>query len=336
MNKKRIYIISSTLLLIGLFAGLVQYVGVFNNLYAAENNPGHLWSEMDCDSNLCINTANSRVGIGKSSPQVTLDINGDLNVSGRIKIGNETTCNLETEGSIRYENKYFYGCNGTEWKIISDIEPCRDCFTDPRDGNVYKTVLINGKTWIAENMRYIPEGYSLGMNANYFDYYVFGASGTSIESAKESPFYLTYGVLYSGNASMGACPSGWHLPSDAEWFDLENYFATETCNSTRSATTNWDTCYGCSPAGNILRLGGTSGFNAQLSGTLAYSLYSGSKWQDVGSVGYYWTTQYYYTGNAKTARLFNFSGLVGRYNQLFYHNSVNTSWWSASVRCVKD
>ena len=47
MNKKRIYIISSTLLLIGLFSGLVQYVGMFDALYAAAVNPGHSWSQME-------------------------------------------------------------------------------------------------------------------------------------------------------------------------------------------------------------------------------------------------------------------------------------------------
>jgi uncharacterized protein (TIGR02145 family) len=27
-------------------------------------------------------------------------------------------------------------------------------FTDPRDGQTYKTVEINGKTWLAESLRY--------------------------------------------------------------------------------------------------------------------------------------------------------------------------------------
>jgi len=63
MNKKRFYIISSTLLLIGLFAGVVQYVGMFDALYAAATNPGHSWSQMECSEDLCIDAANHKVTI---------------------------------------------------------------------------------------------------------------------------------------------------------------------------------------------------------------------------------------------------------------------------------
>ena len=72
MNKKRIYIISSTLLLIGLFAGIVQYVGMFDALYAAATNPGHSWSQMECSTALCVDTVNNEVEINN------IKINGGL------------------------------------------------------------------------------------------------------------------------------------------------------------------------------------------------------------------------------------------------------------------
>jgi len=78
MNKKRFYIISSTLLLIGLFAGVVQYIGVIDTIYAAINNPGHSWSEMECSTALCIDTTNNRVGVGTMNPTQTLEINGNV------------------------------------------------------------------------------------------------------------------------------------------------------------------------------------------------------------------------------------------------------------------
>ncbi|MFA6368578.1 MAG: hypothetical protein WCX10_08485, partial [Bacteroidales bacterium] len=78
MNKKRFYIISSTLLLIGLFAGVIQYVGMFDALYAAATNPGHSWSQMECSTALCIDTTNNRVGVGTMNPTQTLEINGNV------------------------------------------------------------------------------------------------------------------------------------------------------------------------------------------------------------------------------------------------------------------
>jgi len=103
MNKKRIYIISSTLLLIGLFAGVVQYVGMFDALYAAAVNPGHSWSQMECSDVFCVDTINGRVGIGISSPSNKLHISGNLKITENIVdsldniIYNSETHKIETD-----------------------------------------------------------------------------------------------------------------------------------------------------------------------------------------------------------------------------------------------
>jgi uncharacterized protein (TIGR02145 family) len=104
---------------------------------------------------------------------------------------------------------------------------------DPRDGNRYKTVTIGNQIWMAENLKYLPSVNSIDYrsfcNATY---YVPGYDGESVEEAKATEYYKTYGVLYNWTAAMnyepyhtlspiqGACPPGWHLPSDSDWIAL--------------------------------------------------------------------------------------------------------------------
>ena len=77
--------------------------------------------------------------------------------------------------------------------------------TDPRDGNVYKTITINNVIWMVENLKYkAHEG------ASYFDNYA--------ENNSE------YGVLYDWKTATKVCPDGWHLPSGTEYHILINYF----------------------------------------------------------------------------------------------------------------
>ena len=61
-------------------------------------------------------------------------------------------------------------------------------------------------------------------------YYVYDYYGTNPEEARASENYEKYGVLYNWNAARTACPSGWHLPSDTEWTQLEIYLENNGYN----------------------------------------------------------------------------------------------------------
>lgn len=71
-----------------------------------------------------------------------------------------------------------------------------------RDGQTYKTVVIGGKTWMAENL-----------NVETDESYCYEDKPANCKK---------YGRLYTWNAAMKACPSGWHLPSMAEFKTLIN------------------------------------------------------------------------------------------------------------------
>lgn len=78
-------------------------------------------------------------------------------------------------------------------------------FTDKRDKNVYRTVTINGVTWMAENLRYMSKH-----GAVYYD--------NDPNNARQ------YGMLYDWKTAQTACPAGWHLPSGTEFRNLSDHF----------------------------------------------------------------------------------------------------------------
>jgi uncharacterized protein (TIGR02145 family) len=98
-------------------------------------------------------------------------------------------------------------------------------FTDLRDNKTYQTVTIGNQTWMSENLAYLPE-VNISPNTvlpDYPHYFVYGYIGDNVSEAKATATYQTYGVLYNVAALSGACPGGWHVPTDDEWKQLESY-----------------------------------------------------------------------------------------------------------------
>jgi len=146
---------------------------------------------------------------------------------------------------FNYTTKLLEVFDGTIWgTILGDFKCGSSQFMDTRDSNVYSTVQIGTQCWMAENLAYLPkvdhrDDGSEDTPGNY--YYVYGYDPTGadeseeIANAKQTTNYNTYGVLYNWTAAMagsassnsvpsgvqGACPAGWHLPSDEEWKILE-------------------------------------------------------------------------------------------------------------------
>lgn len=105
-----------------------------------------------------------------------------------------------------------------------DEEVQADSFTDMRDGTTYNWVSIGNQVWMSENLAYLPvvSPSSDGSETSPF-YYVYDYEGSSVNEAKATSNYATYGVLYNLEAAKTACPTGWRIPTDDEWKVLEKY-----------------------------------------------------------------------------------------------------------------
>ena len=101
-------------------------------------------------------------------------------------------------------------------------------FTDMRDQHVYRSVKIGEQIWMAENLAWLPSvGPSLAGSDSIRFYYVYGYQGSSPNEAKSTTNYTTYGVLYNWEAAKIACPAGWHLPGDEDWWILSDFLDNE-------------------------------------------------------------------------------------------------------------
>jgi len=117
MIKINYYNILIVFVLLGIVITIIKYTEISDLSYALATNPGHSWEQMECSNTFCIN--GNKVGVGKMSPQVELDVLGVIHVSGKVKVGSSDICDLSSEGSIMYSSGNFYGCNGEEWKILN-------------------------------------------------------------------------------------------------------------------------------------------------------------------------------------------------------------------------
>lgn len=98
---------------------------------------------------------------------------------------------------------------------------------DARDGQTYKTVKIGDQTWMAKNLNYqynegTAKSYCYENRADlctkYGRLYTWAAAIDSMQIYKDTKEQCGDGKLCKMPEKVrGVCPSGWHLPTQAEW-----------------------------------------------------------------------------------------------------------------------
>jgi uncharacterized protein (TIGR02145 family) len=166
-------------------------------------------------------------------------------------------------GDAVSEDECYYPCLDFECTSIIDI-----------DGNTYQTIQIGEQLWMQENLKvtHYSNGDAIPNITNNGDWGSLstGAYGDYDNNPSNSD---TYGRLYNWytvDDSRGACPEGWHMPSDEEFLALEMFLGM---SESEANSTDWrGTNEGSKLAGNaeLWDSGdleqnsafGSSGFNA--------------------------------------------------------------------------
>ena len=96
-----------------------------------------------------------------------------------------------------------------------------------RNSNRYRTVTIGNQVWMAENMRATHDRYGNPIEL------VVGEKENKVSPSRFEPFegsnvVQRYGYLYNWEAAMKVCPAGWHLPTEEDWTQLENYVSSQS------------------------------------------------------------------------------------------------------------
>ena len=91
------------------------------------------------------------------------------------------------------EEKVAYGYKGSYGTLV-----------DERDGHEYKTVEINGTTWMAENLKY-------------------ESSNSTCKNDSCDIYGLHYTYPFATSETNQLCPDGWHVSTTAEWDSMLAY-----------------------------------------------------------------------------------------------------------------
>ena len=190
------------------------------------------------------------------------------------------------------------------------------------DGNVYHTVRLGDQCWMRENLRttHFADGTAIATTSgtsNTVPYY-YQSSNPVVQG-----LYYNWAAVMNGavgnnenpSGVQGICPDGWHVPSAAEWTELEQFVnsiphyrcgtGSNSIAKALSAQTGWRTYSTSCVPGNAQDANNATNFNAVPAG-----YWDGS----VSNTGYYAA----FSSTTVSTSCSNYH--IGRY--LYYSNST--------------
>ncbi len=250
--------------------------------------------------------AGSHISNGSGTGAFTSNING---------LSSNTTYYVRAYATnaagTTYGNQLSFTSNGTG-SPVTDV-----------DGNNYATIWIGGQNWMQENLKttHYRDGAPIQPVTDNTTWASM-TSGAYCYYNNNTSYGNTYGALYNWyTVNTGKlCPTGWHVPSDAEWTMLTDYLG------------------GASVAGGKLKEAGTAHWQSPNTGATNSSGFtalpggdrnnSSGNFNDMGNYGYWWSSAE--------------SNTIGAWFRFMSYNSANVyrgNYYKVdglSVRCLRD
>lgn len=249
--------------------------------------------------------------------------------------GNESTVTYtapNTEGTFTITCVVFDENSGSDWETI-DIFVHPSTVTDI-DGNIYQTVRIGGQWWMAENLKvtHYRNGDSIATGFTNSEWTDLSTGAYAIYN-DDSSNTDTYGNLYNWYAAddnRNIAPTGWHVPTDEEWQELEMYIGMSPSEADQTGWRGID-------EGGKMKESGTDHWNSPNTGASNESGFTGlpgsyrgddGGYGHQGIDGYFWSSTEYWNDLAWGRQL-------GCYNQVIYRDILGKQA-GFSIRCVRD
>jgi uncharacterized protein (TIGR02145 family) len=220
-------------------------------------------------------------------------------------------------GTTYYVRAYATNGAGTGYgQQFTFISLAQGQFTD-FEGNVYDTVAIGTQVWMKQNLK-VSKYRNGDLISNFWSLYT-GAYATYNNTAANDSIY---GKLYNWYAvadPRGLCPTGWHVPSNAEWSTLENFLGGRLVagGEMKAVSSLWiPPNTGATNSSGFTGLPGGYRTNSGAFLLLGYNAYFWSSTEAATNLGWYR------------------GGMV--YNSVANSQSTNHKWDGFSVRCVRD
>ena len=208
-------------------------------LYLCDDGETHVLNPANCEkessSSVAIASSSSDNTPNSSSTEVQESSSSEVSSSS---VKTESSSSKVESSSSNISSSSIDESSSSEESSSSlndGYDAINNTLTDPRDGQIYKTVAIGTQVWMAENLNYLPEDT---VGTIWAGKSVCG--GGNWKSLEEGDCSI-FGRLYEEDFTKmeeyidSICPNGWSLPSKKQYENLISFLGEDANNKMKIA-----------------------------------------------------------------------------------------------------